>query len=65
MIVGSPGAGLIWDDQYLVDELGSRDVVRLTAIVPEPSTAVLLGGALGLLGCLRRDERPARLAIAS
>ena len=48
--------GLGWQLQYLVDEIGSTDVVRLTAIasVPVPAAVWLFGSALGLLGVARR-----------
>ena len=56
-IVGSPGSGLTWFAQYLVDEVGSRDVVRITAVVPIPAAFWLFcSGLLGLIGISRRKK---------
>jgi hypothetical protein len=42
---------------YLYASEPGTFVVRETATVPEPSTLVLLGGAIGLLACARRRHQ--------
>lgn len=48
-----------WQVQYLIDEIGTTDVVRLTALssVPVPAAVWLFGsGLLGLIGVARRRK---------
>ena len=51
--------GLGWDVSYLVDEIGSTDIVRLSVeAVPIPPSVWLFGsGLLGLIGIARRKRR--------
>ena len=63
---GTLSGGLHWGIDYLVDEFGSTDIVRLSVIadqivdpVPEPATMLLFGtGLVGLIGSrLRKKKR--------
>lgn len=53
------GDGLDWQLDYLADEIGSTDILRLSVVsqVPEPATGWLLGAALLSLLMLQRRER--------
>jgi len=51
--------GLSWQLNYLIDEMGSTDLVRLSVVnaVPVPAAVWLFGsGLLGLIGFARRTR---------
>jgi hypothetical protein len=54
------GGGLGWQLDFLADEIGSTDVLRLSVVssVPVPPSVWLFGsGLLGLIGIARRRQR--------
>lgn len=47
---------ITWDIESLADEIGTLDVVQMTAVVPIPAAVWLFCSALACLGWRRRNQ---------